>query len=106
MNPSLIIYNWKRQNKLKTKDARLLLEAYRRFFMFHKNKPISQAWLGLGFREYDHSPFFIPVHRQRTPRTMAWYKLNESGLSLISKLITLLPWRKEYSLPIFEGKLI
>lgn len=99
------IINWMKENKLKTSEARLLLEAYRRYHMFHKNKTISEAWIGLGKKEYDNSSFFSPVHK-RPDKYLGWYRLNKTGTIMVSRLNALLPWKKEYNLPIFEGRII
>lgn len=98
------IKEWKKENKLKKPDAKLLIEAYRRFHAFHKGETLSEAWTGLGMREYDYSIFFEPVfNRSRPKRCAAWFRLTQSGRSLVSRLNARLPWRPGLNRCLYEG---
>lgn len=88
-----IDFSFKNENKLKQKDFRLLLEAYRRAMMFNTDKPLEVAWLGLGTPSQYKSEFFTTVSGRETPKVTNWYKLTESGLKIFYKLL------KDYPFP-------
>lgn len=106
---SKVIENWKSQNKISSRNAFLLLEAYRRFNMFGRRDryTISETWVGLGYKsEYGASPFFTPLNGMTPPRgAQGWWLLKENGKKLVSKLVSLLPWREDYNHLLFTGDL-
>ncbi len=97
--------DWKRRNRLRKKDANLLLEAYRRFHAFARRDRISlsDARLGYGMGEYDQSPFFSVLFGNRPPRCRGWYALTDAGKKVLSDLNAHLPWKPNYSEDIFTG---
>jgi hypothetical protein len=96
---------WIKENKLKLTDAKLLLEAYRRYHMFgiEENKSLSEAWTGLGGSIYNKSEYFKRVNSNSDPRYTNWYQLTQSGVQLVEKLISDLPWDEDYNSELFTG---
>lgn len=105
-----VIREWISDNGIKIKDARLLIEAYRRFHSFNEdNEPLSAAWLGLGDeREYGNSPYFTLANSDvfATKPIPRWWKLTERGCLVLSSLNTRLPWRKQMAPAMFGGEVI
>ena len=79
------------ENALK-RDIRLLLEAYRRQVMFNREKPLTEAWLGCGTcSTYGKSPFFQPLHGDRTPRITHWWLLTGKGVRVLKATLKKFP---------------
>jgi hypothetical protein len=93
---------WKESNKLSLKNAHMLLEAYRRYHMFHKDEPLNKAWVGLGYVPHYKSKYFYPIH-DMSPRVQQWWGLTDEGVRVVEDLISKLKWKEEYSLDILKG---
>jgi hypothetical protein len=111
----LEVQEWVKRNRLGARQARMLLEAYRRFYMFEKPRktPLSDAWLGLGGSEYRDSKYFqgisssISLPIKNYPLLgVNWYKLSDKGKSVMSDLIAHLPWKSSLNQVIFDNELI
>ncbi len=78
-----------RAKKINIADIRLLLEAYRRYVLFYKEKSEPNGlWLVLGtFAKYGKSPYFCPVHTEQfNNRTNYWWKLTPLGEEVMKEL--------------------
>lgn len=80
------------QNGLKSKDIDLIMEAYRRKFMFHENKGLENTWLGLGTPSEYKSDLFRPFDGKSEKRVRNWYVLTAKGVDILTKLSTLFPF--------------
>ena len=72
--------------KLKTKDFRLLMEAFRRKHFLKS----TSGMLGLGTPSSYKSQFFKPNGRE-IPRALNWYLLSEEGEQMLSLIEDILP---------------
>lgn len=101
-----IILDWSKRNKLKARDNKLLLEAYRRYnaFAVENGRGITKAWLGLGTRSvYGKSKFFRMISNQTLrPRCNGWWVLTEDGIDVLVDLIRVLPWKATYNHILFS----
>jgi hypothetical protein len=100
-----VILDWQKRNRLSYRNKSLLLEAYRRFYMFAKpdRNDISEAWLGLGYQTEYNSIYFKPYSINKG--SLCWFMLTKEGKNVLSDLIVYLPWKESYSLSIFKGEL-
>lgn len=80
------------KHKISQKNWLLLMEAYRRIFMFHSDENKKNAWLGLGYTREYKSKYFVPTTIEQ-PRIMSWYKLSDEGFQMMETII------KEFPLP-------
>lgn len=75
------------------KDKMLLLESYRRYIFFEKgnlNRPLNEAWVGLGYASQYKSIYFKPVLRigsELQPRINYWWKLTDEGINVINEML-------------------
>lgn len=103
-------YAWKKRNSLKAKEAHVLLECYRRFHMFHKNKGIvaknfvKEDLLNiklflLGTPSYMKGLDVVKASYTLTPNVTNWFKLTERGATILSDFN--LQWDKSFNARIF-----
>lgn len=74
--------------KLKTKEYGCLVEALRRYTRFHEDKPILQAWTGLGFRsEYKQAQEngYMRINGNYSKRCLCWWVLTEKGAAIVQQ---------------------
>src|SRR3989304_2056502 len=76
--------------KLKHKDLKLLLEAYRRYMMFNSEKPLNVAWVGLGMPSQYKSEFFKSLSKE-IPKANNWYLLTDKGIEIFKKILKEIP---------------
>jgi hypothetical protein len=70
----------------------LIMEAYRRYMMFSDEKPIDEAWVGLGTNAmYEKCSLFKCVGHKAPARCNNWWILNEKGLEVMNELIAKCP---------------
>jgi len=92
------------------KATRLMLEAWRRFYMqehHHLGKPLKSMWLGLGFASaYTRAKgMFIPVNGL-SKGNVIWWSLTELGETAFKALDKKIKWNYRYSQLIFDGGII
>lgn len=94
-------------HRFNVRDAKLLLEAYRRFHMFEieKGRTLETAWLGYGIPEKYKSVFFESIGMQ-IPDENGNYKLSAKGVEVIGDLNVILPWNSGMNITIFEEKVL
>ena len=75
---------------MKMKTYNLMIEALRRYCMFHPGEPLHQAWIGLG-TEADYRPAIKDElmkwhdNKQPPPRCAGWLVLTEKGQEVIMR---------------------
>jgi hypothetical protein len=76
------IWRFQSENKLSSKDMRLLLEAFRRKHFLHT----TNGWLGLGTLSTYKSEYFRTHDGDKTPRINHWFVLTEKGKEMMDKM--------------------
>jgi len=103
VHEKLAIYDWAKENNLKSSQKRILLEIWRRIHQFH-NGDLDEKLLLLAYPSQVKScREFFKTYSGERPRCLSWYNLSESGKQLMKKLNKKLEWRKELNLELFEG---
>jgi len=107
------VEEFRAENNLGKKVTRLLLEAWRRFYMFEhkaeKGTKLEDRWLGLGYKStYNkgREKLFTPIEGQPVIKALNWWKLTDKGVEVFKKLDKKIAWDYSYSQPIFDGEVI
>jgi hypothetical protein len=93
----VIIYKWKKENKLYMPEFKSMLECYRRLHMFH-NGNIDANLLLLSLPSEAKKAIekgLIVGCSKSIPRALNWYELTEKGQTLIKKLNDVLKWNEK-----------
>jgi hypothetical protein len=98
-----IIRTWKAQHHLGNHVSNLLVEAYRRYHMFHKDEDLTKAWVGLGDKTTYVSKYFKTHDGISNPDNNCWWVLTDIGVEAIKTLLANLKWRKEFEQLLFCG---
>ena len=104
------VEEFRTENNLGKKSTRLILEAWRRFYMKaekHEGKELKNMWLGLGFGSaYEKGPnMFKPVQGYNKGK-LVWWSLTELGESLFKTLDKKIRWNYRYSQMIYDGAIL
>ena len=85
--------NWKQQV--------LLEEALRRYWLFHPDEQLDEAWTGLGYKS-DYKPvvdagLMAPIGPD-VPRGLRWFKLTQAGAAIVQRWVD----EKKYKIQDYE----